>query len=60
MDHVKEQNDKINKLREAKKIVLNEHDILLTEEAEQLYFNALNALNKLVNMEIDTLNEMEK
>jgi hypothetical protein len=57
---LEQQNEKIIRLREAKKVVLRECDILLTEEAEKLYHDAINSLNKVINMEIDELKELER
>jgi hypothetical protein len=55
---MKEQNDKINQLRKAKLTVLKHYDILLIEEEENLYYNALNSLNMLINHEIEILNTL--
>lgn len=56
---MREQEQKITELREAKKIVLKHYDIILSNEQEELYYNALNALNKLINSEIDILRYLE-
>ena len=58
-EQIKEQTNRILNLREAKKTVLNSSDILQGEKLNDAYYNALNALNKLINLEIDTLNELE-
>jgi len=58
-NQIKEQTNRILSLREAKKTVLNSADILQGEELDNAYYNALNALNKLINMEIDILNALE-
>lgn len=60
MTQIEEQQQKIQKLREAQKIILNEHDILLTPEYEKAYFDAMNSLRILINMEINTLEKLEK
>ena len=56
---IKRQKDKINELRQAKKIVLKNFDILLSDEGEELYYNTINALNQLINGEIETLEYLE-
>ena len=56
---MKEQEAIIIQLKEAKKIVFNNYDILLTTEAEQLYTEAIKSLNNLINFETQTLETLE-
>lgn len=58
-EQIKEQQERVLKLKNAKKTILNQWDILLTEEANAKFHKAIEGLNSVINMEIKALEELE-